>query len=96
MFNINVHAPFAVIVPDIVVFPPLQRVTAALVIAATGRVFTVTATVLLLVQPLPLAVVAVAVYVVVVVGVAVTEATFDALNPVVGVHVYVTAEAGFN
>ena len=42
LLNVNVHEPVAVIVPLIVVLPPLQILVAALVTAATGRVFTVT------------------------------------------------------
>jgi hypothetical protein len=40
--SVSVHAPVAVIVPDIVVLAPLQIVVEALVIAAAGRVFTKT------------------------------------------------------
>ena len=42
-FNVNVHAPEAVIVPLTDVLWPLQMVAALLVIAATGLAFTVTA-----------------------------------------------------
>ena len=40
LFNVRVHAPEAVIVPETVVLPPLQIVVLELVIAATGRAFT--------------------------------------------------------
>ena len=40
--SVSVHAPVAVIVPDIVVLAPLQIEVGALVIAATGNAFTVT------------------------------------------------------
>ena len=42
-FSVNVHAPFAVIVPLTVVLVPAQTDAALLVIAATGLVLTVTA-----------------------------------------------------
>ena len=42
LFNVNVHAPFAVIVPLTEVLVLLQIEAAPLVIAATGRAFTVT------------------------------------------------------
>ena len=42
-FNVNVHAPLAVIVPLMDVLPPLHIVVALLVIAATGRALTVMA-----------------------------------------------------
>ena len=42
LLNVSVHAPLAVMVPLMLVLSPLQMVTLLLVIAATGRGFTVT------------------------------------------------------